>query len=577
MPETITIASNAVTAKLIEPTREIKLEVQAALSYAVEGAEHSQLFKDHKWDGRSSFLDFRAGTFPAGFVTWLAAKLRLKGYQVRTVKKPLPEPLGPEHPKVDDFGEDPRYDYQDQVVERLLKHGQIIAQIATGGGKSRIAKKAFARINRPTLFLTTRGILMYQMHEAFVRDLKVNPSILGDGQFGHTITNADGTERQAVKKMCVGMVQTLVERLEEKTVDTELERMTSAIVAKELKLENQLRQRLKAQKVPILLIDRQVKELEKHHEANRPSPNDLRAEAAVKVDTHMRRRAQTIKLLSMFELVILEEAHESSGNSYFEILRHCTNAHYRLALTATPFMKDSQESNMRLMACSGPIAIKVTEKMLIERGILARPYFTIVPLRQKPPKLYRSTSWQSAYRIGIVENDYRNRLIVGRCRYMAGMGLTSMMLVQQTKHGEILLAMLQAEGLRAEFIQGEDDHPGRKAALARLARGEIDVLIGTNILDVGVDVPAVGHVCLAGGYKAEVQLRQRIGRGLRAKKSGPNVCFITDFADDFNDILRSHAAQRLAIIEGTEGFADNVFKGGADAPFASLGFARKVA
>ncbi|MGF0150987.1 hypothetical protein [Acinetobacter baumannii] len=31
-------------------------------------------------------------------------------------------------------------------------------------------------------------------------------------------------------------------------------------------------------------------------------------------------------------------------------MRHCKNAYYRLALTGTPFMRESQESNMRLMS-----------------------------------------------------------------------------------------------------------------------------------------------------------------------------------------------------------------------------------
>ncbi|MFX5809068.1 helicase-related protein, partial [Acinetobacter baumannii] len=79
-----------------------------------------------------------------------------------------------------------------------------------------------------------------------------------------------------------------------------------------------------------------------------------------------------------------------------------------------------------------------------------------------------------------------------------------------------------------------DDQGERKSALTELANKDIDVLIGTTILDVGVDVPAVGLIILAGGGKAEVALRQRIGRGLRAKKFGPNVAFIVDFTDQHN-------------------------------------------
>ncbi len=113
-------------------------------------------------------------------------------------------------------------------------------------------------------------------------------------------------------------------------------------------------------------------------------------------------------------------------------------------------------------------------------------------------------------------------------------------------------------GLKAAFIFGENNAEERQTKLQELASGEIDVLIGSTILDVGVDVPAVGMVILAGAGRAEVALRQRIGRGLRAKKKGPNVCFIVDIDDDFNNHLINHAAQRRAIVLNTPGFNEGV-------------------
>ncbi len=86
---------------------------------------------------------------------------------------------------------------------------------------------------------------------------------------------------------------------------------------------------------------------------------------------------------------------------------------------------------------------------------------------------------------------------------------------------------------------------------------------------MGVDVPAVGLIILAGGGKAEVALRQRIGRGLRAKKFGPNVAFIVDFTDQHNSTLKSHARQRLQIIRETPGFGENIV---ANFEFEKLGF-----
>jgi superfamily II DNA or RNA helicase len=96
------------------------------------------------------------------------------------------------------------------------------------------------------------------------------------------------------------------------------------------------------------------------------------------------------------------------------------------------------------------------------------------------------------------------------------------------------------------------------------------VLIGSTILDVGVDVPSVGAVILAGGGKAEVEMRQRVGRGLRAKKNQANVCFISDFIDISNKHLMSHSYERKHIIDTTPGFAEGVLPVGSSFDFGVL-------
>lgn len=413
---------------------------------------------------------------------------------------------------------------------------------------------------------------MYQMKEAFENDLKIPVSVLGDGQFGHI--NAAG--QQAVKKMSVGMVQTLISRLEITSPEKEFERLYNAAARKHEKEIEQLRLRLKKEKKSPEFIARAVANTVDGQEKKlKAAKTHMGVVAERKAMEQTAIRAQTINLLEKFEFVILEEAHEASGNGYFEILKYCKNAHYRLALTATPFMKEDEEANMKLMASSGPIAIKVTEKMLIDRGILAKPYFKIVRLQTTPDKLRRSTAWQAAYRLGIVENAERNRLIVEHVQKGASCGLSVMVLVQHKKHGQDILELLQSRGIRCEFIQGEDNQAERKQALYKLASGQIDALIGTTILDVGVDVPAVGMIVLAGGGKAEVALRQRIGRGLRAKKHGPNIALIVDFDDPHNSHLRTHALQRLNIIKETEGFCENIVVG--DFKYEALGLVKKAA
>jgi superfamily II DNA or RNA helicase len=517
MKPVLTLVANATVARVDNADDEAKDLIATTLSYRVEGAEHMVAFTSGSWDGRSSFFSRRTCKFPAGFFHMIFHELTRKGYQVRVARTSFAKPLGPENPIVDKFGnDDPRYDFQLKALRQIEKHGRGIIQVATGGGKSKIAKLITARYRRPTLFLTTRGVLMYQMQKAFLKDCGFNTGIIGDGIWSPT------------KGINCGMVQTFVAQLKEPDFQKDFEAATTKFL--------------------------------------HLSKEERRAEAQKAYDEKVRIRARLIKLLEMFEVVIGEEAHEAGGNSYFEILQYCKNATIRVALTATPFMRSAEEDNMRLMAAFGPILIKVSEDLLIKRGVLAKPYFQY---RSPPPaKLLRRTSpWQRAREIGITTSLPRNTDIVNLTVKAKAHGLPVLILVAAKKHGPFLVEMLKARGVRCRQIQGENDQAERERALAALEAGEIDALIGTTIVDVGVDVPCIGLTILAGGGKGEIALRQRIGRGLRAKKRGPNVTFIVDFTDELNSTLRDHARTRRALVEATPGFAEGIVAANDDLPW----------
>lgn len=517
MQENIILAANFVTAKMVGASKETQTAIANFLSYEVEGASFSSAMQGGHWDGRSSFYSRRDDTFPAGFIHIVHNELRRIGHKVQTKVKIAVEPAGPENPTVDSFGNaDPRYDFQLEALEAVEKHHRGIIQVATGGGKSKIAKLIVARYRKMTLFLTTRGILMYQMADGF-KEAGFNAGIIGDGVLRPT------------RGINCGMVQTFVAKLKMPELYTE----TSALI--EFNAKNKIKM----------------------------SQAKVAAEAKRRFEEKEAERNRYIRLLEMFEVVIGEEAHEAGGNSYFEILRYCKNAAVRIALTATPFMRASSEDNMRLMAAFGPKLIQVSEKTLIDRGILATPYFRF-HTSKKPKTLYRTTPWVRAYKTGYTENEFMLADIVEEAVKAKRHGLPVMTLVQRVPHGKAIEKAMKAAGVRCSFIRGENDQIERRIALTRLKNGDIDALIGTTILDVGVDVPAVGLVQLAGGGKAEIALRQRIGRGLRAKKNGPNVAFITDYSVEINIDLLGHSRQRRAIIEATPGFAERILADGKD-------------
>jgi len=490
-----------------------KLALSDAMSYLVEGSEHMGV---PGWDGRSTLYDWNSGKFPAGFVTTALAILQQRGFEAQILKKPLPAPLGPMpvqgNSLVDDFPADPNRDYQFDCVRVLERHGNFIARVATGGGKSRIASLCIKRIGRKTIFITTREVLLYQMGEA-LEEAGFKISYIGDGKWD---TSGD---------VVLAMVPTLAQRLSDFTYDHSKK-----------------------------LTQSEIDTLRKRHE---------------------RRQREAIELLDSIEFVIAEEAHEAGGNGYFEVCKALRRAHYRLALTATPMMRDG-ESNARLTGMFGPIRIEVTEKQLIDSGILARPFFKFIQIDKKkqPTTLRPSTPWQKAEDLGIVNNHARNKHVCAEVIRAARWGLTSMVLVKRKSHGQIIDRMLKQAGLRGVYIFGDSNKDKRQAALEKLRVGEYDYVIGSTILDVGVDVPGVFLLVLAGGGKAEVAIRQRIGRGLRGKKNMPNFSLVVDFEDQNNKHLIKHSKARRAIVSQTPGFAEGIIPHGRDFDFVGLGFQR---
>lgn len=486
MSQPLMIIANPVRAKLVGASREHRHFAYEYLSYLKSDGQG--------FETRESLFDHDSCLFPAGFADSLSRAFLKAKITVPVRKKSAPDVRGPDvmqaYLDVNPFGYSERYAYQPETVRRLIRQKSMIARIATGGGKSIIARTAVRAIGLPSIFLTTRQVLMYQMQRGF-ESAGIRTGVMGDGEWS------------PIRGCNVAMVQTLAARL-----------------------------------------------------ANSET------------------REATLNTLSKFQLAILEEAHESSATSFMNTMNAMPNAHYRLALTATPFMRADEEANMRLQGVVGRVGIVVTEESLISKGILAKPYF-VYRRPKMPATVNAATPWQKAYKLGIVENDDRNQIVVDDVKQAKRYGLTSMVLVQRKNHGERLMGLLRANGVRAKFIFGDHSQKERDTALAALGSGEIDCLIGSTILDVGVDVPAVGLIVLAGGGKAEVALRQRIGRGLREKKSGPNVCIVVDFEDNKNRNLRSHYRARRGIVEATSGFKEGILSVKGDLPLSSMGFTIK--
>lgn len=258
------------------------------------------------------------------------------------------------------------------------------------------------------------------------------------------------------------------------------------------------------------------------------------------------------EILGQYKLMIIDEAHRSGSRQFYETACFCKNASLRLALTATPFMKGNDEDDMWLEGITGNVISDVSAGELIDRGILAKPFFRFIPVDTPLERKY--TDWRDIYEFGIVRNIARNKIIVAQALKTVEMGKKTLVIVQELNHGRILEDVMKSMSMRAQYVDGSNTAEERERALRMLAKDKLDIIICTNIFDEGIDVGEIGAVILAAGCKSAPALFQRTGRAVRAKEEGNNFAVIIDLWDNHHPKLLEHSQKRFDLVSKERGF-----------------------
>ncbi len=256
--------------------------------------------------------------------------------------------------------------------------------------------------------------------------------------------------------------------------------------------------------------------------------------------------------LKKYGLLIIDEAHRVGAKQFHETTDCLPGAYWRLGLTATPFMHDDPAANLMLRGVIGNVIHEVKPSVLINEGVLARPFFKFFKI-ESPSNIYNLKHWRDIYEQGIVNNDYRNQAIVRQACTLIESDYKPLIIVQELAHGNILKEGLVAAGKRVELVTGTDDVRGRNKALKSLSTGKAEAVIATNIFDEGIDVKDVSAVILAAGTKAAPSLFQRTGRAIR-KKEDRNNAVIVDFLDYQHKTLLKHSAIRYELVQSEPEF-----------------------
>lgn len=228
-------------------------------------------------------------------------------------------------------------------------------------------------------------------------------------------------------------------------------------------------------------------------------------------------------------LVVVDEAHSSTANTYEAVIQSLIqNSSKLIGLTATPAKAD-YEDNLALSRMYGKnlIAIDVTAlgsryksaiDYLRDGGYLAQIEVETLDGDAQvdaanPDKACRK----------LAENSLRNTKIVDQIERAVKLGDSTIVFSCTKDHVLALVALCRARNIDVDFVVGETSTHRRVEILDRLRRKDLLVVINHEILSTGIDVPNINRLIITRPVGSTILYSQIVGRALRGPKNGGNT------------------------------------------------------
>jgi len=463
------------------------------LSIFDPGAKFKPEYRFGAWQGWVRLYDEVEQVFLSGMYQYAKRVLGESGVEVEVLGERLPAhvlPDGFEVP-VDLFPGRPLWGHQRSAIQKALYHRGGVIKIPTAGGKTMVAAGMLKILDKPSVFCIHQVNLLRQTAQEFIELGLGGVGMIGDSDWDPNF-------------FTVATIQTL---------------------------------------------------------------NALLRRGEPRATEFLRSR----------EVMVFDETHHLSAKSWQRVV-WAADAPYRYGLSGTPFKEVGLKrfEDFLLLGLCGPVCYSVSSAYLISQGLIARP--TIYMVYIGGPEVKGSAQqWAKLYRSAIVEHEARNRRALYYITKFSQLGQRVLVLVKEIRHGVSLLDELQRRGVEAAFLKGGDQvfHQARgehfdghlnaeevllgQGAQVRLEQdtivdfqsktltdfkeGRIQTLIGSTVLDEGVDVPQVEVLINLSAGKSLQKTLQRLGRSLRRKPGDNRVC-VLDFYDRQHGLMRSHSVQR---------------------------------
>ena len=240
---------------------------------------------------------------------------------------------------------------------------------------------------------------------------------------------------------------------------------------------------------------------------------------------------------------LVSNCHHLAASSLQQIYDACPNAYYRFGCSATPF-HDTDE-DVLIEAVTGRLLKKFSASYLIANKWISQPTIHLIPFKQE--RLPAGTTYAKAYEERVIKNNERNSLIKDIAETEADKGNSVLISVRQINHGKILYDLLKGKYKnKVVFLNSKVASEKVTETLQKLFKKEILIVIGTSMLNEGINVPSLDTLIFASCPKSPIITMQLVGRVLRRTET-KNTVNVYDIQDYGCKYLTSAGKERVNI------------------------------
>ncbi len=257
--------------------------------------------------------------------------------------------------------------------------------------------------------------------------------------------------------------------------------------------------------------------------------------------------------IKSYQSIVIDESHHAGWQSQYSNVLFPSDAYFRFGLTGTP--KREAGDSIVHVGLLGPVLHEYRYRDAVEDGYVTPVNVTVIKNWQCRGGLPGIEPYHLFYKAAIIQNLERNILIRDIAKVLIHSGKSTLILVREIVHEEILLKLIReslvsdgvnrADAYRwVDLVHGKDKE--RQQKKEDFEQGLIKCLIATTLYDEGIDIHRIGAIILGAGGRSEREVKQRIGRGQRLD-SGKKVLLVFDFTDSFHFQTDRHGKQRLKV------------------------------